>query len=272
MAVLARGVEAIVLIAPAEGNVTLAGGVYRLVGRRTGNSDSTIHAFADLTLNLPNPEPITHVKIRIKGLVRTVVLKMNGSGRHPVVDEVIFWEDTRELYTDGAFLAANESSDPLKLQGVFNFPFSLHLPPNIPRVSAATGEIRKYRLPPSFVLNASTSINGGNDEWASVRYFVSQSATIRLAIPNFASLQVKVTVGRKGMLKQNERLLVRLSLRCSKRRADRINAGSTDISPSSAASGMFSCSNARTRSWDAATVAGRRSAGLEGEVRCSPRF
>ena len=115
---------------------------------------------------------------------------MNGSGRHPVVDEVIFWENSLDLYTDGAFLAANESSDPLKLQGVFSFPFSLHLPPSIPRISAATGEIRKYRLPPSFVLSASSGINGGSDEWASVRYFV------------------KVTVGRKGMLKQNERLLV----------------------------------------------------------------
>lgn len=173
MSVLAPGVEAIVLIAPPAGNVTLAGGQFLVLSR--GADRAEIDDFplcSDLTLNLPNPEPITHVKIRIKGLVRTVVLKMNGSGRHPVVDEVVFWEDSRELYTDGAFLAANESNDPLKLQGTFSFPFSLHLPPNIPRVSAATGEVRKYRLPPSFVLNASSGINGGSDEWASVRYFV----------------------------------------------------------------------------------------------------
>lgn len=170
-----------------------------------------IPLFVELTLNLSNSESITHVKIRLKGLVRTVVLKMNGSGRHPVVDEIVFWEDSRDLYTDGAFLPANESSDPLKLQGVFNFPFSLHLPPNIPRVSATTGEIRKYRLPPSFVLNASTSINGATDEWASVRYFVSDSHVPKFShfLIRFRS-QVKVTVGRKGMLKQNERLIVRL--------------------------------------------------------------
>lgn len=111
-----------------------------------------------------------------------------ASGRHPVAEEVIFWEDAVDLWSESSGPPlASTSSDPSKLQGEFTFPFQLKLPAQITRVSAQ-GASRKYSLPPSFVLSSDEGLGSG--EWASTRYFV------------------KVTLRRRGLLKANDRLIV----------------------------------------------------------------
>ena len=79
-----------------------------------------------------------------------------------------------------------------QLQGQFAFPFSLAIPGQVLYDGGVTRP-----LPPSFVL-AGGGIGGGGgfgssirgSEWASCRYYV------------------KVTLGRKGLLKVNERFIV----------------------------------------------------------------
>lgn len=111
---------------------------------------------------------------------------MASNGRHPVVDEVVFWEDGITLYSAGDFLAANDSEDASKLQGEFLFPFSLKLPSRIARSNSANSESRSYKLPPTFYLSSDQGMGGmSGQEFASVRYFV------------------KTTLGRKGILKSN---------------------------------------------------------------------
>lgn len=151
-----------------------------------------------LTLNLVQPEAITHVKIRIKGVVRTMVLKVHGSGRHQVTDEVSIWEDSANLWHEdsGDVPSGNRTNENGKLMGVFTFTFRLHIPNKVRRPSFnpdGTTSSKSLRLPPSFVLSGDHGSPGmrGND-WASCRYFI------------------KVTLGRKGMLKINERLILPL--------------------------------------------------------------
>ena len=68
----ARGKEHVVLVQEApDGDVTLDG---------------------HLQVHLREPESITHVRVRLKGMVRTLVQKAHASGRHPVSDEVDFFE------------------------------------------------------------------------------------------------------------------------------------------------------------------------------------
>ncbi|KAI5477556.1 hypothetical protein MNV49_006144 [Pseudohyphozyma bogoriensis] len=146
-----------------------------------------------LKVALPSSETITHVKIRIKGVVQTMVMRIHGSGRHPVNEEVLIWEDAATLWSadNPTSPEGNESADPTKLQGKLTFPFRLHLPSRVTIRTSAPGVVRKVRLPPSFVL---TTDGGGaaRADWASCKYFI------------------KVTLGRKGLLKVNERISVPL--------------------------------------------------------------
>lgn len=120
---------------------------------------------------------------------------MPRTGRHPVGDEIVFWEESVDLFTESDILPGNESPDPDKLQGVFSFPFSLHLPPKITHTVYnplnQMNQSSAFNLPPSFVLSGGEDSRGLN-EWASCRYYC------------------KVTLGRKGFLKANERLIVPL--------------------------------------------------------------
>lgn len=108
-------------------------------------------------------------------------------------------EDAATLYsttTSTVLPAGNLSSDPLKLQGTFEFPFKLHLPSRVARIPeelpADGTPLRStwLTLPPSFVLSGEANGGARGSEWASCRYFL------------------KVTLGRKGLLKSNERLIV----------------------------------------------------------------
>ncbi|KDE03945.1 hypothetical protein MVLG_05579 [Microbotryum lychnidis-dioicae p1A1 Lamole] len=148
-----------------------------------------------LVLQLPNPEAISQVRVRVKGIVRSLVLKVHGSGRHPVTDEVTIWEDGVELYSSSQLLSNNQSSDPSKLQGSFEFEFELKIPAKCsgsPKALATT--LRTLRpTPPSFVLSTDSDDPrawGKGAEWAACRYYV------------------KVTASRKGLLTLNDRLIV----------------------------------------------------------------
>lgn len=182
----ARGKEHVVLVQEApDGDVTLDG---------------------HLQVHLREPESITHVRVRLKGMVRTLVQKAHASGRHPVSDEVDFFEDGRDLWTApplGAthdrLLAGNTALEPSKLQGTFTFPFSLTLPgrlTHVPRMNLPPN--RAMRPPPSFVLDSALATPSGTSILttgvgafeASCRYYL------------------KVTLGRKGLLKLNERWVV----------------------------------------------------------------
>ncbi|GAA6064398.1 hypothetical protein JCM10212_007136 [Sporobolomyces blumeae] len=162
-----------------------------------------------LKVSLKEPEAVTHVKIRLKGIVRTLVMKAHASGRHPVSDEITFHESASTLYTTETFLAENESSDPSKLLGSFAFPFALSVPSRIRHYTSsaipATAPVplaRPIRPPPSFMLDTHSTarrdqrdglgpggLSTGGFE-VSCRYFL------------------KVTLGRKGLLKVNERWII----------------------------------------------------------------
>jgi hypothetical protein len=113
--------------------------------------------------------------------------QVHGSGRHPVTDESVIWEDSKQLWDPEIFLASNESTDPTKLQGTFTFPFKLVIPGRVAGSPNAVGaSLRRPRpTPPSFVLSGTANdvSVGKGAEWASCRYFV------------------KVTMGRRGLLK-----------------------------------------------------------------------
>ncbi|GAA5856695.1 hypothetical protein JCM9279_000304 [Rhodotorula babjevae] len=168
--------------------------------------DSDVTLSGTLTLVLRDPEAITHVRVRLKGMVRTLAQKAHASGRHPVSDEVDFFEDGHDLWTapplgsaNGCLLAGNTAHEPSKLQGTFAFPFSVTLPgrlTRVPRMDLPPG--RAMRPPPSFVLDSALSSPGSTSILttgvgafeASCRYYL------------------KVTLGKKGLLKLNERWVV----------------------------------------------------------------
>ncbi|KAM0789361.1 hypothetical protein ACM66B_000192 [Microbotryomycetes sp. NB124-2] len=150
-----------------------------------------------LVVSLPQPEAVTFIKIRMKGIVQTQVAKNGaGSGRQAVLDEALVWEDSCVLWNGNDFLSSNESPDASKLQGTFMFPFKLSMPGTIqyPLLGSTrpNDTNRKTRPPPpSFVLaSRSDEAYSRGAEWASCRYYV------------------KVTLGRRGLLKVNERFVV----------------------------------------------------------------
>ncbi|KAK4057302.1 hypothetical protein OIO90_001799 [Microbotryomycetes sp. JL221] len=160
----------------------------------------------NLTVCLNQPEAVTFVKIRLKGIVQTQVAKSStgaaASGRQSILDEVTIWEHNIMLWDGQSFLPSNESLDSSKLQGTFTFPFELSMPGQIKypltttKSSSSSSNVNevetKMRLPPpSFVLaSQSDEAYSKGSEWASCRYYV------------------KVTLGRKGFLKVNERFVV----------------------------------------------------------------
>ncbi|SCV70138.1 BQ2448_1532 [Microbotryum intermedium] len=116
-------------------------------------------------------------------------------GRHPVTDEVTIWEDGVELYSSSQALINNQSSDPAKLQGSFEFEFELKIPAKCsgPPKALATSVRTLRPTPPSFVLSTDSDDPrawGKGAEWAACRYYV------------------KVTASRKGLLTPNDRLIV----------------------------------------------------------------
>ncbi|GAA6021562.1 hypothetical protein JCM10207_005068 [Rhodosporidiobolus poonsookiae] len=169
-----------------------------------------------LKVVLKDPESITHIRVRVKGVIRTLLIKPQSSGRQALNDELSFLSSGRTLWTstpsNGAppeLLRGNQSSDPTKLHGTFLFPFSLPVPAritNLPAPSTALEGLHPgerlpapMRPPPSFVLDSDALPAGartgalggaGGAFQASCRYYL------------------KVTLGRKGLLKMNERWIV----------------------------------------------------------------
>lgn len=169
-----------------------------------------------LGLVLREPETISHVRIRLKGIVRTLVFKAHASGRHPVSDEVCFLEDSVVLWqrTDstghahaapppGNSTSASDYSATGKLAGSMAFPFRLTIPARLSH-SPETGhayEPRPIRPPPSFMLDASTT--------ASASAMVKQGAGAALTgFEGSCRYYLKVTLGRTGLLKLNERWII----------------------------------------------------------------
>ncbi|BGP00093.1 hypothetical protein NBRC10513v2_004316 [Rhodotorula toruloides] len=175
--------------------------------------DGEAHLDGMLRVSLKEPESITHVKIRLKGMVRTLVMKAHASGRHPVSDEVVFFEDGRTLWTasDGDLrqqLPLNHSPDPTKLQGTFSFPFSLTIPGRLTAMADRDQTFdRPIRPPPSFMLDAATtSSSARNDNGATAGL-----RTGGLSTGGFEAscrYYLKVTLGRRGLLKLNERWII----------------------------------------------------------------
>ncbi|GAA5932257.1 uncharacterized protein JCM15063_001172 [Sporobolomyces koalae] len=169
-----------------------------------------------LKVLLREPETVTHVKVRLKGIVRTLVMKAHASGRHPVSDEVTFHEASSTLYQYHAegFLPSNESSDPTKLLGTFAFPFSLTVPAQITHyttsnlpASAPMPLARPVRPPPSFMLDAQQTPNQRRNSIISTQ----SPAASGLGTGGFevsCRYFIKVTLGRKGLLKMNERWII----------------------------------------------------------------
>ncbi|GAA5911770.1 uncharacterized protein JCM6883_001263 [Sporobolomyces salmoneus] len=193
----ARGREHVILIQEEPDGVTELAGVLSMV--------------------LKEPESVTHVKIRLKGIVRTLVMKAHASGRHPISDEITFHESSSTLYDSSSFLPSNESPDPSKLLGSFSFPFSLSVPAQITHYTpsflpAGTPTSiplsRPIRPPPSFMLNSQP-----NDRASSKTSIISTQSpsTNGIGTGGFevsCRYFLKVTLGRRGLLKLNERWII----------------------------------------------------------------
>ncbi|GAA6010293.1 hypothetical protein JCM11491_006252 [Sporobolomyces phaffii] len=192
----ARGTQHVILIQEEPDGVTELQGVLKMVFKE--------------------PESITHVKIRLKGIVRTLVMKAHASGRHPVSDEITFHESASTLYssTSDAFLPSNESTDSSKLLGSFAFPFTLSVPARITEFTSSSlpGAApmtlpHPIRPPPSFMLDSQSSDVERRNSVISTQ---SPSAN-GLGTGGFevsCRYFVKVTLGRRGLLKLNERWII----------------------------------------------------------------
>jgi hypothetical protein len=191
---------------------------------------------------LKEPEQVSHVKIRLKGIVRTLVMKSHASGRHPISDELTFLESSTTLYSSNSFLPSNESTDPNKLFGNFEFPFKLCVPARITHYTPTTlpgGQTqpiplsRPIRPPPSFMLSSQNSsplerkssiistqsppLIVGTSHTGSSIGGDNQSVNGAAAMTgsgggSFGEVScryfIKVTLGRKGLLKFNERWII----------------------------------------------------------------
>ncbi|KAH8916637.1 hypothetical protein BT69DRAFT_1339985 [Atractiella rhizophila] len=168
-----------------------------------------------VTLDLRSPETIDALKIRVKGVVKTSVMRVHGGSgtRHPILDEVTFLDRGHTLFHTGATpltypLApsgtmppverTNQSSDPTKLQGTFVFPFSLHVKNTVQLVRPVlyAREGTEYELPPSF------SLSMAGWEQARGLQAISERASIQYYI--------KLTLSRHGLLRPNDRLFAPL--------------------------------------------------------------
>ncbi|GAA5883301.1 hypothetical protein JCM3774_004143 [Rhodotorula dairenensis] len=173
-----------------------------------------------LTLCLREPESITHVRIRLKGIVRTLVFKAHASGRHPVSDEVCFLEDSRPLWyrldpqaggPDASVVrpppAGNLTPTEVyaasgKLQGTMQFPFAVTIPARLTHLPE-TGqpyEPRPIRPPPSFMLDGDTTSSSSSS--------TSPAAAALGGFEGSCRYYLKVTLGRAGLLKLNERWII----------------------------------------------------------------
>lgn len=201
--------------------------------------DSEVKLSGKLKVTLPEPEGITHIRVRIKGVVRTLVSKVRSSsrrrspfiadllpsfsfqaqvsGRTPISDEVTFLSTSKTLWTSTpssgtiVILPGNASSDLTRLHGTFSFPFTLSIPGQITHLPSPSssddatdvlGEplTRPIRPPPSFMLDPSSQQNGASG--MRVAGLAPAEAACRYYL--------KVTLGRKGLLKVNERWIIPL--------------------------------------------------------------
>ncbi|KAI8454608.1 hypothetical protein BY996DRAFT_4581722 [Phakopsora pachyrhizi] len=139
----------------------------------------------ELKLNLGEiAESFSEIRIKCKGVARTLVVRNQASGGNLINDEVVFMQHDQSLYQP-SILTSGES----KLSGTVKFPFRFQISPN---------RLVRGSLPPTFSLTSaapdSVSANFGLavsqkvTEWASVKYYV------------------KVTLARRGILRSNERL------------------------------------------------------------------
>lgn len=202
------------------------------------NPDEDVSLAGVLSVKLKDPESITHIKasgahpdarssrtvltgedtqIRLKGLVRTLVMKAHASGRHPVSDEIDFVEDSRTLWAaappGGAMLPpleGNTSIDPTKLQGSFSFPFSLTIPGRIFALPGSEELLeRPFRPPPSFVLDSALAMTvRQRNEDATTNIGFRSGGLSTGGFEASSRYYLKVTLGRKGLLKLNERWII----------------------------------------------------------------
>lgn len=175
-----------------------------------------------LTLRLRDPETITHVRIRLKGIVRTLVFKAHASGRHPVSDEVCFLEDSHPLWyrTDpqdgsvhyppppGENATSPEEAAAGKLQGTFRFPFVLTIPARLTHLphTGQPYQPRPIRPPPSFMLDGNTTSSASSSSSSGAKS--SPPAAALGGFEGSCRYYLKVTLGRAGLLKLNERWIV----------------------------------------------------------------
>ncbi|BGP16824.1 hypothetical protein JCM10213_004670 [Rhodosporidiobolus nylandii] len=174
-----------------------------------------------LKVVLKEPEGITHVRARIKGVIRTMVVRPGSSDRHSLTSELTFLSSGKTLWTSSPSngspperLRGNLSSDPTKLHGSFTFPFSLpvpgtitHLPPPSETFAPGVpGEAlpRPIRPPPSFIFDPSMvagAVFAGQDGSRGMSADGTEAS---------CKYYLKITVGRRGMFKMNERWIVPL--------------------------------------------------------------
>ena len=173
-----------------------------------------------LTLRLREPETITHVRIRLKGIVRTLVFKAHASGRHPVSDEVCFLEDSHPLWyrtdpQDGSVrppppgnATSPEEAAAGKLQGTFPFPFVLTIPARLTHMphTGQPYQPRPIRPPPSFMLDGNTTSSASSSSSSGAKS--SPPAAALGGFEGSCRYYLKVTLGRAGLLKLNERWIV----------------------------------------------------------------
>ncbi|GAA5961342.1 hypothetical protein JCM8115_001560 [Rhodotorula mucilaginosa] len=174
-----------------------------------------------LTLRLRDPETITHVRIRLKGIVRTLVFKAHASGRHPVSDEVCFLEDSHPLWyrtdpQDGSVhyppppgnATSPEEAAAGKLQGTFRFPFVLTIPARLTHLphTGQPYQPRPIRPPPSFMLDGNTTSSASSSSSSAAKS--SPPAAALGGFEGSCRYYLKVTLGRAGLLKLNERWIV----------------------------------------------------------------
>jgi hypothetical protein len=112
----------------------------------------------DVCVRLDKPEPVSQIRIRIKGVARSTVFRANSQGRKAVVDEFIFFETSSVLW--------EAQSEEELMHGVQTLPFEFVFPEEMPL--HLTGG-KAVPLPPSFSLG----IPGvGISELASIKYYI----------------------------------------------------------------------------------------------------
>ncbi|KAK9893323.1 hypothetical protein P389DRAFT_22380 [Cystobasidium minutum MCA 4210] len=123
-------------------------------------------------------ENLHEVRIRVKGVATTTVLRTQHNSSRAIAEEEEFW------YAGCTLWDAQSDDKKATSQLYVDLPFTIPIPPMV----SPSPRRKAYPMPPSFILATTRSYDTGGIDSASIRYYV------------------KITLARKGLLRPNDRL------------------------------------------------------------------